>query len=219
MLQVPSNFWLDKADTPFPKTNLALESPNGLLAIGADLSIERLLDAYSRGIFPWYIEEGKIFWYCPNPRMIITPESFHLSKSTLKSIQVNTFKVEKNRNFKKVMQMCKDIHRKNQTATWINDDIIKAYCRLNKQGYAHSYEVYDKNDLIGGLYGVSLGRVFFGESMFSVVSNASKIALYYLIKSNNYSLLDCQIESKHLKMIGGYNISRELFIKKIQTFM
>lgn len=220
MLEIPHSFWLDKEDTPFPETNLALQYPNGLIAIGADLSSDRLLSAYSRGIFPWYKQNGKIFWYCPDPRMIITPESFHLSKSTLKLIRVNNFTVKKNKNFDKVIKICSNIPRKEQAGTWIDDDMVKAYSKLNQQGYVHSYEVYDKNDiLVGGLYGVALGRVFFGESMFSLVSNASKIALHHLIQSKDYSLIDCQVESEHLKTIGGYNISRELFIEKIQSFM
>lgn len=219
MLNIPSNFLLND-DSPFPDDNLALQELNGLIAIGKDLSTKRLLQAYARGIFPWHMKGDYIFWYSPDPRMIISKDSFHVSKNLSKLIKRNTFKVKKNKNFAKVIKMCKDIKRKDENTSWINDCFISAYCDLNKKGYSHSYEVYDKNDaLVGGLYGVALGRVFFGESMFSLVSNTAKVALYHLINSDDYDLIDCQVQNDHLKSLGGFNISRDLFVKKIKTFM
>ena len=209
--------WLEKTDFRFPDPKYA--SPEGIVAAGGDLNWQRLLKAYKNGIFPWPHEDYPLLWFSPDPRNIIELKNFHLSKSLLKIIKKNQFGVQFDCNFKTVVNHCAKIPRPDQAGTWITPEISKGYIDFHNKGYAHSIETYLEGQLVGGLYGVSLGEAFFGESMFSVVSNASKIALYYLIKSNNYSLLDCQIESKHLKMIGGYNISRELFIKKIQTFM
>lgn len=219
MLQIPSEFWLDKPDTPFPDVNLALKEPNGLIAIGGELSTERLLDAYSKGIFPWYSEGEPILWYSPDPRMMITPERFRLSKSMAKIMRSDRFEVRKNSNFEKVITLCRNVVRTDQGGTWIDDDMVNAYCVLHQKGFAHSYEVYEKGVLAGGLYGVALGEVFFGESMFSLVSNASKIAFASLLQSGSYKLIDCQVENEHLRSLGATNISRDLFVQQLKAFV
>ena len=219
MLQIPSEFWLDQANTPFPKVSLALKDPNGLIAIGGELSIERLLDAYSNGIFPWYSEGDPILWYSPDPRMVITPESLHLSKSLAKVIRSGRFEVRKNTSFNKVIDLCRNVVRAGQDGTWIDDDMVKAYCALHQKGYAQSYEVYEEGVLVGGLYGVELGEVFFGESMFSLVSNASKVAFVSLLQSGTYKLIDCQVENEHLKSLGATNITRDLFVQQLKAFV
>jgi len=219
VLQIPSEFWLDQANTPFPKVSLALKDPNGLIAIGGELSIERLLDAYSNGIFPWYSEGDPILWYSPDPRMVITPESLHLSKSLAKVIRSGRFEVRKNTSFNKVIDLCRNVVRAGQDGTWIDDDMVKAYCALHQKGYAQSYEVYEEGVLVGGLYGVELGEVFFGESMFSLVSNASKVAFVSLLQSGTYKLIDCQVENEHLKSLGATNITRDLFVQQLKAFV
>ena len=219
MLQIPSEFWLNKENTSFLEVSLALKIPNGLIAIGGNLSTKRLLDAYTNGIFPWYNEGETILWYSPDPRMIITPESFHLSKSMAKIMRSDRFEVKKNTNFAQVINLCRNVARTGQSGTWINNDMLKAYCILHQKGYAHSYEVYEDSQLVGGLYGVALGRVFFGESMFCLASNASKVAFANLIQSGNYSLIDCQVENNHLQRMGAYNIARDLFIKHLRAFV
>ena len=219
MLQIPSEFWLDNASTPFAEVSLALQEPNGLIAIGGELSTERLLDAYSKGIFPWYSEGEPILWYSPDPRMVITPESFHLSKSMAKVMRSRRFEVRKNTSFEKVINLCRNVVRADQGGTWIDDDMVKAYCDLHQKGFAHSYEVYEEGVLVGGLYGVALGEVFFGESMFSLVNNASKAAFASLLQSGSYKLVDCQVENEHLKSLGATNIPRDLFVQQLKAFV
>ena len=219
MLQIPSEFWLDQANIPFPEVSLALKDPNGLIAIGGELSIERLLDANSNGIFPWYSQGEPILWYSPDPRMVITPESLHLSKSLAKVMRSGRFEVRKNTSFNKVIDLCRNVVRADQDGTWIDDDMVKAYCALHQKGYAHSYEVYEEGVLVGGLYGVALGEVFFGESMFSLVSNASKVAFVSLLQSGIYKLIDCQVENEHLKSLGATNITRDLFVQQLKAFV
>ena len=219
MIEIPKSFWLDKHDTPFPNIGLALKNPNGLIGIGGDLSTKRLLKAYSQGIFPWYSEEEPILWYSPDPRMVITPEVFHLSKSLNKIILSKKFEVRINTAFVDVITHCKKINRPDQSGTWIGDDMLRAYCELHDSGYAHSYEVYEKDKLVGGLYGVALGQVFFGESMFSLVSNASKVAFAYLLQKSHYRLIDCQVENPHLESLGAFKLARDLFIQQLKTFV
>jgi len=168
--------------------SLALKEPNGLIAIGGDLSTERLLDAYSKGIFPWYSEGEPILWYSPDPRMVITPDKLHLSKSLRKITHSSRFQVRIDTAFEDVITSCRSVIRSGQAGTWIDAAMVQAYCDLNKEGYAHSYEVYEKDKLVGGLYGVALGSVFFGESMFSLVSNTSKIAFAYLLQNSHYQI-------------------------------
>ena len=219
MIEIPSNFWLNKADTPFPNVNLALNEPNGLIAIGGDLSIDRMLLAYENGIFPWYGEGEPILWYSPNPRMVITPDKLHVSKSLKKILHSSQFRVRIDMAFKEVILQCRTVQRPGQSGTWINDEMVKSYCQLHELGYAHSYEVYKNDELVGGLYGVALGRVFFGESMFSLVSNASKVAFAHLLQKSKYCLIDCQIENQHLESLGAFKMPRDLFIQQLKAFV
>jgi len=219
VIEIPKSFWLDQHDTPFPNVGLALKNPNGLIGIGGDLSTKRLLKAYSQGIFPWYSDEEPILWYSPDPRMVITPEVFHLSKSLNKIILSKRFDVRMNTAFVDVITHCQTINRPGQSATWIGDDMLRAYCELHDSGYAHSYEVYEKDKLVGGLYGVALGQVFFGESMFSLVSNASKVAFAYLLQKTHFRLIDCQVENPHLESLGAFKLSRNLFIQQLKAFV
>lgn len=219
MIEIPSNFWLNKADTPFPNVNLALNEPNGLIAIGGDLSIDRMLLAYENGIFPWYGEGEPILWYSPNPRMVITPDKLHVSKSLKKILHSSQFRVCIDMAFKEVILQCRTVQRPGQSGTWIDDEMVKSYCQLHKLGYAHSYEVYKNDELVGGLYGVALGRVFFGESMFSLESNASKVAFAHLLQKSKYCLIDCQIENQHLESLGAFKMPRDLFIQQLKAFV
>ncbi|WP_416651814.1 leucyl/phenylalanyl-tRNA--protein transferase [Candidatus Pseudothioglobus sp. Uisw_086] len=219
MSEIPPSFWLDENNSEFPKLSLALTEPNGLIAIGGNLSVERLLKAYSLGIFPWYGKDEPILWYSPDPRMVITPEKFHLSKSLKRVIQSSKFEVCINTSFKNVIVQCQKIARKGQSGTWINDEMIEAYCKLHESGHAHSYEVYENGELVGGLYGVALGDVFFGESMYSLVSNASKVAFAYLLQQSSYQLIDCQVENNHLESLGAFKMPRDLFIQQLKAFV
>ena len=218
MIEIPSNFWLDQINTPFPDVNLALIEPNGLIAIGGDLSTERLLNAYSNGIFPWYGKGEPILWYSPNPRMVITPDKFHLSKSLNKIIQSSRFSINLDSAFREVITQCRSVKRSGQLGTWIDDAMVKAYCDLHDAGYAHSYEVYEKDELVGGLYGVALGGVFFGESMFSRKRDASKVALVSLVEhllKRKFILLDTQWTTPHLKQFGAIDITKSDYMKSL----
>ncbi len=219
MIDIPASFWLDANEIKFPPINLALKEPNGLIGIGGDLSSERLLHAYSEGIFPWYGKDEPILWYSPDPRMVITPEAFHLSKSLRKTINSSKFDVSVNTVFSEVVTNCQKVSRVGQSGTWIGEDMIKAYNILHDSGYALSYEVFLDNKLVGGLYGVALGSVFFGESMFSLVSDASKVAFAYLLQYSNYKLIDCQVENKHLESIGAFKMPRDLFVQQLKAFV
>ncbi|MDA9802011.1 leucyl/phenylalanyl-tRNA--protein transferase [Candidatus Pseudothioglobus singularis] len=216
---IPQAFWLKDQDTPFPNIELALENPNGLIAVGGDLSITRLISAYSQGIFPWYGKDEPILWFSPNPRMIITPNSFHQSKSLKKIINSSRFDVLVDTSFNNIIRQCQEVPRFGQSGTWIDDEMVKSYTNLHKEGYAHSYEVFDNGELVGGLYGVALGEVFFGESMFSLVSNASKVAFAFLLQNSHYQLIDCQVENRHLESLGAYNIPRDLFMQQLKAFV
>lgn len=191
-------------------------SPEGILAIGGDLSIERLLLAYNNGIFPWFDDGDPILWWCPEERMVLFPNEFKPSKSMRNILNRNTFKVTFNQAFRDVMLNCQQIYRPGQYGTWISDEILEAYCQLHKMGKAKSVEVWLDEELVGGLYGVDMGHVFCGESMFSHVSNASKVAFNYLVnylKEHHYKLLDCQVYNDHLASLGCYEIPREEFLE------
>ncbi len=196
----------------FPSLEEAAEY--GLLAIGGDLSVERLKLAYESGIFPWYSEGNPICWYSPDPRMVLFPEELKISKSTKQILNSGRFKVTFNQAFKEVIHQCKNIDRKQQgqDSTWITDEMKEAYIRLHHVGMAKSVEVWEGDSLVGGLYGVEVGKVFCGESMFSKVSNASKIALISLIQTGSYDLIDCQIYSEHLEKLGAREIPRNEFL-------
>ena len=192
----------------------------GLLAVGGDLSPERLLLAYRSGIFPWFEESEPILWWSPNNRMVLYPNELVVSKSMRNIINRNTFKVTFNESFRDVIVNCQEAKRKGQNGTWITDAMVEAYCRLHAMGYAKSVEVWQNNSLVGGLYGIDLGTVFCGESMFSKVSNASKMAFIALSKkleSQHYHLLDCQLHNAHLESLGCREIPRDDFMKVLQS--
>lgn len=191
-------------------------SYEGLLAIGGDLSTERLLLAYQKGIFPWFDNDEPILWWAPPERMVVNPSNYKVSKSLRNIINRKCFEITINQDFKNVILNCQNAKRKGQNGTWISDDIVKAYCDLHQMGKAFSVEVWQNGDLVGGLYGVDLGHVFCGESMFSKVSNASKVAfvkLIELLKEKKYLLLDCQLHNDHLEKLGAFEISRANFMK------
>ena len=219
MITIPEEFILRSNDTPFPPVDLALKEPNGLVAIGGELNTQRLLDAYSKGIFPWYSAGEPVLWYSPNPRMVITQKALHVSKSLAKEMRKNRYKICVNKNFEQVIHQCRTIQRKDQESTWIDDDMQQAYTQLHHQGHAHSVEVYENDELIGGLYGVAIGKVFFGESMFSVKPNTSKMAFVYLVNHMDYELIDCQVENPHLKSLGAFNIERSSFMQQLLEFL
>jgi leucyl/phenylalanyl-tRNA--protein transferase len=190
----------------------------GLLAVGGDLSTERLLLAYSMGIFPWYADEDPILWWSPDPRLILKPECLKISKSLKKIISKKQFSITMDHDFKTVIKSCAKTKRK-EDGTWIVKDMISAYINLHHKGFAHSVEVWEKEKLVGGLYGVSIGKIFFGESMFSKTTNASKVALVYLVRvlrEWNFSCIDCQIKTEHLISMGACEISRHEFLNQLK---
>lgn len=210
-------YFLSK-DLFFPPVNEA--SPEGILAVGGDLSTERLILAYKNGIFPWFNSDEPILWWSPPKRMVVFPESYTISKRTRQIINKNDFEITMNRNFKSVILHCQHIKRKGQVGTWITADIVASFLKLHEMGIAKSVEVWQNNELVGGLYGIDLGSVFCGESMFSIVSNASKVAFVSLIqylKENKYSILDCQIHNEYLEKLGAFEIPREEFLKYLDN--
>lgn len=199
----------------FPDT--ALADPDGLLAIGGDLSVERLALAYQNGIFPWFSEGEPILWYAPHERCVIFPDQIKISKSMRKIVQSDTFKVTANKAFEKVIEHCAKIKRVGQDGTWITNEMQKAYIKLYEKGLAHSIEVWQNEVLVGGLYGVKINKVFCGESMFSLVSNASKTALIYLTQTMGFELIDCQLPNDHLMSLGAEMISREEYLEILEN--
>ncbi|MDW7773687.1 MAG: leucyl/phenylalanyl-tRNA--protein transferase [Desulfobulbaceae bacterium] len=196
----------------FPPAELA--EPDGLLAVGGDLSIERLLEAYRLGIFPWYTEGSPLLWWSPAPRLILLPREFHLPRRVARSIRKQNFTVTADTAFSLVIEKCAECRGKNRESTWITAAMKNAYIRLHELGYAHSIECWQKNMLAGGLYGVALDRIFFGESMFSAVTDASKIAFHALVQhatATNIRVIDCQIRTEHLVRFGAREISRKEF--------
>lgn len=202
----------------FPPVSEA--NADGILAIGGDLSPERLQLAYSSGIFPWFEEDQPIIWWSPNPRMVLFLEDLVVSKSMRNILNRNIFKVTLNQDFRAVIAHCQQVKRDGQTGTWITNDMIEAYCKLHELGIAKSVEVWQDDQLVGGLYGVDLGHIFCGESMFSLVSNASKVAFIALVNHleiNNYCLLDCQVYNDHLASLGCVEIEREDFMSILKS--
>jgi len=200
----------------FPPPQLAESS--GLLAIGGDLSSSRLLLAYSMGIFPWYSEGQPILWFSPEPRLILYPEKFSPGRSLKKLVRKGIFDVKFDNDFEGVINCCANVMRKYQEKTWITGEMIDAYIALHDRGYAHSVETYHDGTLVGGLYGVSLGGAFFGESMFHKTSNASKVALYYLVKKClywNFDFIDSQVPTEHMKRMGSEEVSRDEFLDRL----
>jgi leucyl/phenylalanyl-tRNA--protein transferase len=200
----------------FPPPALARE--DGLLAVGGDLSVERLLLAYQHGIFPWYSPGEPILWWSPNPRLVLFPEEFHLSKRLARTIRQQIFRVTFDTDFRRIIRACAETRRKEGEGTWLNEEMIEAYCRLHELGHAHSVECWQGEELAGGLYGVSLGAVFFGESMFSLVPDSSKVALAGLVdrlKGWDFELIDCQVGTGHLQRLGAREISGEEFSHRL----
>jgi len=201
----------------FPPVSEA--DPDGILAFGGDLSTERLLLAYKSGIFPWFEDDEPIIWWSPNPRMVLFLDELVVSKSMRNILNRNIFKVTFNQNFRDVISNCQKIKRDGQNGTWITNDMIEAYCKLNELGIAKSVEVWQNDELVGGLYGVDLGHVFCGESMFSKVSNASKVAFIALVnqlKKDDYKVLDCQVYNEHLESLGCREIDRTDFMEMLK---
>lgn len=197
----------------FPSVNEA--TSEGILAVGGDLSSERLLLAYKSGIFPWFNPDEPILWWAPSSRMVLFFEDLIISKSMRNILNRNIFKVTFNQDFRAVISNCRSIKREGQNGTWINDEMVEAYCKLHELGIAKSVEVWQNEELVGGLYGIDLENVFCGESMFSKVSNASKMAFISLanqLKNDNYKLLDCQVYNEHLESLGCKEIEREDFM-------
>lgn len=198
----------------FPPAHLANE--DGILAIGGDLSTERLLLAYRNGIFPWYNEGEPIIWWCPDPRFVLFPDQLKVSKSMETVVRSNRFRFTINRAFEKVIEHCKTTPRPGQEGTWITEAVQKAYNNLHQAGYAHSAEAWKDGELVGGLYGIRIGKVFFGESMFSKESNASKFAFIQYVKQlqrEGVALIDCQVYTLHMETMGATMIDRERFLR------
>lgn len=205
-------------DLFFPPVSHA--NRDGILALGGDLSPERLKLAYRSGIFPWFNEDEPILWWSPNPRMVLFLDELVISKSMRNVLNRNTFTVSFNQNFRDVISHCQKVKRDGQTGTWISNDMIEAFCKLHELGIAKSVEVWKDDVLVGGLYGVDLGHVFCGESMFSTVSNASKVAFIALVnqlKAANYKLIDCQVYNPHLDSLGCREISRDEFMSILKS--
>ena len=211
-------YWLHPGDTSFPPVELALQEPDGLLAVGGDLTVERLLNAYRHGIFPWYSDDQPILWWSPDPRLVLYPAEVNVNRSLSKTLRKNEFFVRFDTAFADVILACAG-PRRDANGTWITDEMQQAYLRLHEAGYAHSIECWQDNKLVGGLYGIALGQAFFGESMFSHVTNASKVALVYLcahLIKWQFTIIDCQVESPHLISLGARNIPRKDFIIELQ---
>ena len=211
--------WLHPLRVDFPPVSEALEAPNGLLAAGGDLSAERILAAYRQGIFPWYNPDEPILWWSPNPRCVLFPDELHVSRSLRKAVRRGDYRLTFDTAFERVIQSCA-APRGDNPDTWISADMEHAYCRLHLLGHAHSVELWREGALIGGLYGIALGGVFFGESMFSTQSNASKIAFVHLVeqlKEWGYAMVDCQVYSDHLASLGAREIPRRQFIDELRT--
>ena len=203
-------FLSDKIE--FPDIQLADE--DGLLAIGGDLSVDRLIHAYQNGIFPWYEEDQPILWWSPDPRFVLYPDKLKVSKSMKKVLKNQEFSITQNKAFRDVVIQCSKVKRKGQSSTWITPEMISSYCKLQEQGWAKSVEVWKDEVLVGGLYGVDLKNgVFCGESMFSSIDNASKAGFITLVKHNQYQLIDCQIHTNHLESLGAEEIPRVEFLK------
>ena len=214
--------WINPLDPDFsfPDVQQALRDPDGLLAAGGDLSPARLLKAYRLGIFPWFSDGQPILWWSPDPRMVLFPDELKISRSLAKILRQERFRITVDTNLDAVIRQCAEPRRDAQ-GTWITQDMITAYNCLHQLGYAHSFEAWQDDQLVGGLYGVALGKIFFGESMFSRVSNASKVAFVHLVsqlKEKSFHLIDCQVETAHLGSLGARNIPRQQFIRILDRY-
>ena len=203
--------WLDPGAAPhFPDTRSVLAEPAGLLAAGGSLDVDWLLVAYRQGIFPWFNENEPILWWSPAPRTVLYPERFYQSKSLQKLARQQRYQVTEDQDFRAVIEACAG-EREGQQGTWINTQMIEAYVDMHEAGFAHSIECHRDGELVGGLYGIALGKVFFGESMFSLEPNTSKLCLKYLVDSGRYEMIDCQLPTGHLRSLGAIEISRKEF--------
>ena len=203
---------------PFPPVEMTRADMGGLLAIGSDLSTGRLLDAYRNGIFPWGTVEGHPLWYSPDPRMVLFPDEFRLTRSLRRTLRARHYEVRFDSDFPAVIAGCATTSRPGQDGTWIGPELMAAYIRLYELGWAHSVEVYAEGDLTGGLYGLAIGRMFYGESMFSRRSNASKIAFAHLVHylhAHDFGMIDCQMRTGHLASLGGREIPRRDFVARL----
>lgn len=212
--------WLDVHD-PFPSVDRALREPNGLLAAGADLSTRRLLDAYSRGIFPWFSDDEPLLWWSPDPRMVLPVGALHVSRSLRRTIRSGEYQVTFDTAFADVIAACA-APRADEDGTWLTPGMIRAYTRLARLGHAHSVEVWADGSLAGGLYGVALGRMFYGESMFSRRSDASKVALVHLVRQLQrwgFEMIDCQMSTAHLASLGARDMPRGDFLRAVHRLV
>lgn len=213
----PMTIFKLNSDLIFPDPTQA--EPDGLLAIGGDLQVKRILLSYSMGIFPWYSDGQPILWWSPDPRLMILPESLHISKSLKRTIKSHKYVVKFDHCFETIVELCSTVARKGQNGTWITKEMQVAYSKLHQAGFAHSVECYDKGQIVGGLYGVSLGGGFFGESMFSLKSDASKICLATLAQKMvemKFDFIDCQIPTDHLKRMGAFEVDRKEFLIRLR---
>jgi len=212
--------WLERGD-PFPSVERALKNPNGLLAAGGDLSLERLLEAYRRGIFPWYSSGQPPLWWSPDPRMVLECDALRVSRSLSKSVRNKGYEVRIDTAFPEVLRGCSG-PRRDGPGTWLGPDMRVAYARLHNAGYAHSFETWRDGELVGGLYGVALGRMFYGESMFSCATDASKVALVKLVeilKERGFPLIDCQMHTPLLESLGAREIPRREFLRTLTALV
>jgi leucyl/phenylalanyl-tRNA--protein transferase len=213
-------FWIDPddPDVAFPDVERALKEPDGLLAVGGDLSVPRLLAAYRHGIFPWYGPGQPILWWSPDPRLVLRPEDLRISRSLARTLRKATFRVTLDSDFAAVVAGCA-APRSRESGTWITGEMQAAYVELHRAGYAHSVECWQQGRLVGGLYGVSIGRVFFGESMFTLISDASKVALAHLARQLErwkFRLIDCQVHTRHLEGLGATSLPRPEFTRVLE---
>ncbi len=212
--------WLEPND-PFPPVATALTEPNGLLAAGADLTPARLLDAYRHGIFPWYSDDQPLLWWSPDPRMVLFPADLRLTHSLKKRLRRRDYEIRTDSSFEQVMRACAE-PRYGQAGTWITSEMIAAYCDLHALGHAHSVETWINGELAGGLYGLAIGRMFYGESMFTRATDASKLAFAHLarqLERSGYGMIDCQMKTPHLASFGAREIPRVEFMRKLQELV
>ncbi|MDP1595356.1 MAG: leucyl/phenylalanyl-tRNA--protein transferase [Methylotenera sp.] len=206
----------------FPPLSVALTEPNGLIAVGGDLSVSRLLNAYQHGIFPWFSEGEPILWWSPDPRMVLLPSELKISNSLKKTLKNKKFELRFNTAFREVITACSKTPRREQPGTWITQDIIDVYCALHVAGYAVSAEAWQNGQLVGGCYGIQIGNMFYGESMFHLVTNASKVAFVCLVeylKTQGVGMIDCQMKTAHLASFGAHEISRDDFIEQLSRLI
>jgi len=215
-------YWIDASDpgSDFPPVDSALTDPDGLLAFGGDLSVGRLIKAYRQGIFPWFSDGQPIMWWSPNPRTVLLPENLNISRSLAKTCRKQPYAITCNNAFADVIHACAQ-PRADGEGTWITEEMQRAYCALHAAGYAHSVEAWQDGQLVGGLYGIAIGRVFFGESMFAHANDASKIAFVHLVRQLQawgFKLVDCQVDSAHLQSLGASQLTRPEFIRYLDTY-